>query len=105
MREGDVAKLLRAAREGYDAVLLDVDNGPKGLVCDTNNWLYSEEGLSAAFTALRSGGILAVWAADPCPEFRMGLRKAGFEVQEHRIRVHAEGCNVQDSIWIAKRPA
>ena len=105
VREGDVAKSLRAEREGYDAVLLDVDNGPKGLVCDTNNWLYSEEGLSAAFTALRPGGILSVWSAAPCPEFRMGLCKTGFDVREHRIRVDAEGCGVQDSIWIAERPA
>jgi len=105
VREVDIARILQTEREEYDAVLLDVDNGPEGLVHDANNWLYSEDGLSAAFTALRPGGILAVWSAGPDKAFRMRLRKTGFETEENRIRVQTKHCDANDMIWIAKRPA
>ena len=104
VREVDVARILQTEREEYDAVLLDVDNGPEGLVHDANNWLYTEDGLSAAFTALRPGGILAVWSASPDKAFRMRLRKTGFETEENRIRVQVKHWDAHDTIWIAKRP-
>jgi spermidine synthase len=105
VREGDIARILRAERAEFDAILLDVDNGPKGLVREANNWLYSEEGLSAAFAALRPEGILAVWSAGPDRSFHMRLRKTGFEAEENRIHVQVKRCQVRDTIWIAKRPA
>ncbi|MEN9717262.1 MAG: hypothetical protein RIQ99_140, partial [Pseudomonadota bacterium] len=61
--EDDVAMLLDAAIEGYDCILLDVDNGPEGLTRPINDWLYSEEGLVTACRALRPGGVLAIWSA------------------------------------------
>ena len=105
VREADVARVLQTEEEAYDAVLLDVDNGPEGLVRDSNNWLYSEDGLAAAFTALRPGGILAVWSSGPDKAFRMRLLKLGFTVREERTPVEASRPDTHHIIWIAKRPA
>jgi spermidine synthase len=86
VREGDVARIIEAARQAYDAILLDVDNGPEGLTRKDNDWLYGMDGLNAAYTALRGGGVLAVWSAGPDQKFLQRLRKVGFEVQEVRVR-------------------
>jgi len=88
VREGDVARILSAEQQVYDAILLDVDNGPEGLTRKENDWLYGVNGLNAAYTALRPGGVLAVWSAGPDPEFLQRLRKVGFEVDEVRVRAH-----------------
>jgi len=102
VREGDVAKLLRAQRGGYDAILLDVDNGPKGLTRKKNDWLYSTDGLYEAYEALRPEGILAVWSAAPSRNFMARLRKIGFKVQQSRV---PEQDNKGDlhAIWLAER--
>lgn len=76
----DVAMLIDAARGAYDAILLDVDNGPEGLTRRVNDWLYSREGLDAAMAALRPDGILAIWSATPDAAFSALLSKAGFAV-------------------------
>jgi spermidine synthase len=76
----DVAMLIDSARGGYDAILLDVDNGPEGLTRMINGWLYSPDGLEAASLALRPGGILAVWSAFEDPAFVELLEQAGFTV-------------------------
>lgn len=100
--EGDVTKILKSERQGYHAILLDVDNGPNGLTHESNNWLYSHAGLEASFKALRSGGILAVWSAGPDVRFTKRLRQTGFTVEE--ISVHAHGKKGGKClIWIAKR--
>ena len=102
VREGDVARLLKSARSAFDAILLDVDNGPEGLTHKDNDWLYAESGLNAAYTALRPQGILAVWSAGPAQDFRQRLRKAGFDVEE--LRVHAHGNKgTRHVIWFARR--
>ncbi|MBF9152498.1 spermidine synthase [Novosphingobium jiangmenense] len=77
----DVAMLIDAARDAYDAILLDVDNGPEGLTRALNGWLYSRDGLQAAARALRPGGILAVWSAFQDPAFVALLGEAGFTVE------------------------
>lgn len=77
----DVAMLIDAACGGYDAILLDVDNGPEGLTRSVNDWLYSESGLQAASRALRPGGILAVWSAFKDKAFVALLEKTGFAVE------------------------
>ena len=68
LRQGDVAKLLKTERRAYDAILLDVDNGPEGLTHKKNNWLYTIDGLTASYTSLRPKGILAVWSARSRPQ-------------------------------------
>jgi spermidine synthase len=102
VREGDVAKLMRAHRQRYDAILLDVDNGPNGLTRKKNDWLYSTDGLTEAYQSLRPRGILAVWSAATSRNFMERLRKVGFKVKQSRV---AEQDNKGDlhAIWIAER--
>jgi len=102
VREGDIARLLTAGPRVYDAILLDVDNGPEGLTRRQNDWLYGTDGLNAAYAALRPGGVLAVWSAGPAPEFMPRLRKVGFEVEETRVRAHG-GKGARHLIWFARR--
>lgn len=102
VRTGDVARVLQHAQQAYDAILLDVDNGPEGLTRSENDWLYHMDGLSAAYAALRPQGVLAVWSAGPDADFRQRLRKAGFAVDE--VRVHAHGTKgARHVIWFARR--
>lgn len=79
--QDDVAILLEAASEGYDCILLDVDNGPEGLTRPVNDWLYSAEGLITARRALRPGGILAIWSATHDDSFAGRLARKGFSVR------------------------
>jgi len=102
VREGDVAKQLRGQRQAFDAILLDVDNGPKGLTRKKNDWLYSSDGLTAAYEALRPQGVLAVWSAASSRNFMERLRKVGFKVRQSRV---PEQDNQGDlhAIWLAER--
>jgi spermidine synthase len=83
---GDVALILRSSREQFDAVLLDVDNGPAAFAASNNAGLYDERGVADARGALKSGGALAVWAVREDREFVERLRKGGFDVQVRRVR-------------------
>lgn len=99
----DVAVLIDAAREGYDAILLDVDNGPSGLTRRLNDHLYSQSGLGAAMAALKPKGILAVWSAEPEPDFPAQLKDAGFEVTEVLVAL-PNGEDAHHVIWFAQKP-
>jgi len=102
VREGDVARIIKAEPQAYDAILLDVDNGPEGLTREQNDWLYGMNGLTAAYAALRPQGVLAVWSAGPDRDFMQRLRKLGFEVDE--VRVRARGSKgARHVIWFARR--
>jgi spermidine synthase len=98
----DVTLLLQEEAVGFDAIVLDVDNGPDGLTRASNQWLYSKAGLLAAFRALRSGGALAIWSAGPDKAFTRRLREVGFVVEEIPIRAHA-GKGARHMIWMARR--
>jgi len=100
----DVAMLIGTAREAYDAVLLDVDNGPEGLTRRLNDDLYGENGLKAAMDALTPGGILAVWSATPEPAFNVQLEKAGFEVEEVNVRAQIGNKVDHHLIWFCRKP-
>ncbi|MDA3903031.1 MAG: hypothetical protein PF441_06235 [Desulfuromusa sp.] len=102
VHEGDVAKILRAERQAFDAILLDVDNGPEGLTRKKNNWLYSMDGLTESYTALRPEGILAVWSAGPDRNFMERLRKVGFTVKQVRVRAAGKKGDLH-AIWLAER--
>jgi spermidine synthase len=105
VREIDVATVLRAERCAYDAILLDVDNGPEGITRTGNNWLYGRAGLSAASKTLRPGGVLAVWSASPDPAFARRLRATGFAVDEIAMRARGYARGVRHTIWIAQPEA
>ncbi|BDP41843.1 hypothetical protein DAETH_18120 [Deinococcus aetherius] len=101
---GDVAELLRTREAAFDAVLLDVDNGPEGMTHQANSWLYSPGGLAAARRTLRPGGVLAVWSATPDPRFTNRLRRAGFRVEVRTARARP-GKGAHHTIWLAHAPA
>ena len=102
LRMGDVAEAILLAPEPLDAILLDVDNGPDGLVREDNNLLYRKVGLHNARKALRPGGILAVWSAWKDPKFAQRLVDVGFEVEEVEVRARANGKGPRHVIWFAR---
>lgn len=97
---GDVADLIRKEPAGFDAIMMDVDNGPEALVRIENNWLYSDTGLRATRAALRPRGVLAVWSVSPDRPFTQKLKQAGFKVHEHTVRPHRAGKGPRHHIWI-----
>ena len=104
IREADVGVLIRAAPARYDAILLDVDNGPEGLSRQANDSLYDFAGLAAARAALRPGGVLAVWSSGPDAQFTRRLKQSGFAVDEVKVRAHAKR-GARHVIWIAANPS
>jgi spermidine synthase len=103
LRVEDVGVILREARADYDAILLDVDNGPDGLTAAANGGLYDARGLATARAALRSGGVLAVWSAYRDAAFAARLRGAGFAVEEKTVRAHRGKKGAKHVIWLAAR--
>ncbi|MGD9912987.1 MAG: hypothetical protein AB7S80_02820 [Rhizobiaceae bacterium] len=101
--ETDVAEPIRNSE--WDAILLDVDNGPDGLSRAGNDRLYSHAGLSAARNALTQGGVLAVWSAAPDRHFAQRLRVTGFAVEEVKVRAHAGRSGARHVIWLATKAA
>jgi spermidine synthase len=98
----DVGAAIDAGRGTYDAILLDVDNGPDGLTRPGNNSLYTLRGLDRARLALRSGGVLAVWSAAPDAAFTRRLNNARFAVDEVRVRARDNGKGPIHTIWFAR---
>jgi len=97
----DVAPIIAGSRGEYDAILLDVDNGPDGLVREGNDAIYSPSGLRAARDALAPGGVLAIWSAGPDPAFTRRLQKARFAVEEVKVSSRGNGKGPKHVIWFA----
>ena len=100
---GDVADSIAGEAGTLDAILLDVDNGPDGIVRRGNDRLYSPRGLAVAKAALRPGGVLAVWSAAPDARFAQRLRDAGFAVEEVAVRARANGKGPRHVIWFGRK--
>ena len=102
----DVAALIDDAIDGttprYDAILLDVDNGPDGIVRDANDRLYTRTGIGKARDALNPGGVLAVWSAAPDPAFARRLRDSGMAVEERTVRARPNNKGPRHTIWFAE---
>ena len=98
---GDVVKVIDTSPGTFDAILLDVDNGPDGLVRPDNNRLYSRRGLATAGEALRPGGVLAIWSAARDERFVRRLHEAGFAVDEITVRARSNGKGAKHVIWFA----
>lgn len=99
----DVAQVLKANVRGFDAILLDVDNGPEGMTMAANDKLYSKLGLLSAIEALKADGILAVWSAAPAPFFTRRLHQSGLHVEEHIVRARPNGRGERHMIWLASK--
>ena len=97
---GDVREQIRG-QGVWDAILLDVDNGPEGLTRRANDSLYDTPGLAAAREALKSGGVLAVWSSAPHAVFSKRVRNAGFEVEEQKVKAGPGRRKASHVIWLA----
>lgn len=100
---GDVAKVIRKATQDFDAILLDVDNGPKAPSQRGNGWLYTPGGLAATHRALRPGGALAVWSVDDESGFERQLRAAGFQPSTHFVTAHGTR-GKRHTVYVGRRP-
>ena len=99
----DVAALLRSRRCQFDAVLLDVDNGPAAFTASNNAGLYDDRGIAAARAALKGDGVLAVWAAQEDRKFEERLRRGGFNVQVQRLRGRLKRGGPRHTIFLSQK--
>jgi len=104
IRLGDVGTAL-VGEQLYDAILLDVDNGPEGLTRDSNQQLYSVKSLRRTMGTLRPRGVLAVWSSHTSAPFTKRLRTAGYQVSEEKVRARGKKGGERHHIWLATRPA
>jgi spermidine synthase len=101
IRQADVVDVIRSHPSAFDAILLDVDNGPEGLIRKANDALYNLKGLKIIRRALRPGGVLAVWSSGPNPSFTKRLGAAGFDVNEVGVRATTKRSGAHHVIWFA----
>ena len=101
----DVVEVIASHPAAFDAILLDVDNGPEGLIRKANDALYDLKGLNAIRRALRPGGVLAVWSSGPDPSFTKRLRDTGFDVNEVAVRAATKRSGARHVIWFATKSA
>jgi spermidine synthase len=101
--EGDVGALIRSSNSTFDAILLDVDNGPDGLTRTANDSLYDHAGLKASRTALTPGGVLAVWSSGPDTSFTKRLKDAGFAAEAVNTRANGKRGGARHVIWLARK--
>lgn len=99
---GDVAELFKAKQPEYDAILLDVDNGPEGFTHGDNNNIYSLSSLAAIRQTLKPKGMLAVWSAYHDPKFTTQLKKAKYKVETKTVRAH-NGKGSKHTIYLAQK--
>ena len=100
---GDVAKRIASVRDHFDAILLDVDNGPDALAHDHNDSLYGLGGLRAAHRALRAGGVHGVWSYSDAGSFSKVLRRAGFEARVEKVDNRGRDRGRSHAIWLGRR--
>ncbi|MDB5605050.1 MAG: spermidine synthase [Bradyrhizobium sp.] len=103
IRQADVVDVIQSSPSAFDAILLDVDNGPEGLIRKANDALYDLKGLKTIRRALRPGGVLAVWSSGPNASFSKQLRAAGFDVNEVGVRATTKRSGAHHVIWFAIR--
>ncbi len=99
----DVLVTLSSRRDQFDAVLLDVDNGPAALAASNNDELYNHRGIAAARTALKKEGVLAIWAAQDDRKFEQQLRDARFNVQLHHPRGRLKKGGPRHTIFLSRK--
>jgi spermidine synthase len=103
IRQADVIEVIKSQTKAFDAILLDVDNGPEGLIRKANDALYDAKGLQAIHRALRPAGVLAVWSSGPNAKFTKRLHDAGFAVNEVAVRATTKRSGARHVIWFATK--
>ena len=103
VEEEDVAETIRKEESAWNAILLDVDNGPDGLTRKANDRLYDRSGLKTSFSALRPGGILAVWSSGADEAFTRRLKQCGFQTETVTVRARRPGKGARHTIWLAAK--
>jgi spermidine synthase len=103
LRVGDVVDHIARSRQAFDAILLDVDNGPGALIHAANGRLYDEAGVRSCRRALRPGGVLAVWSTGPDPSYVRRLARAGLEAEQRRVPARAEPKGTRHVIFLGRR--
>ena len=102
LKTGDVVGLISSSRNRFDAILLDIDNGPSAMTNSANRRLYSYEGIMACRHALREQGCLAVWSAEPSKKFeRLMVGGCGFHVRRYRIPAYKGSKSQSHFVWVA----
>lgn len=99
----DVGAVMRRERDGFDAIMLDVDNGPEGFTRESNDALYGRKGITTAFNSLRAGGVLTVWSATPSKAFGEHLERQNFMVQTITTRSRNAEKGAYHTVWFAVR--
>jgi spermidine synthase len=102
MVHADVIDVLRANRNGFDAIMLDTDNGPDGQLMSENTPLYAAYGIADSIAALRAGGLLVYWSVGDDPKFATALRRAGLAVERLRVRAHATA-GPKHTLYVTRR--
>jgi spermidine synthase len=105
LQQGDVGGRIAEAKGAYDAILLDVDNGPSALAHAGNTRLYAPKGVRACAEALRAGGVLAVWSAGPDERYRERLERAGLEVSEVIVPARGDAGGMRHTVIVGRKPA
>jgi len=104
IQQEDVAETISSKKSAWDAILLDVDNGPDGLTRTANDRLYGMSGLKNVLWALRSGGILSIWSSGTDETFTRRLKRCGFKTEVVHVRARPSGKGARHIIWIATKP-
>ena len=99
----DVVNIINNNKSAFDAILLDVDNGPDSLTQEENDELYSMSGISVIHRALRPGGVVAVWSSSPDTGFTQRLNRSSFNVIEKKVRGRTQKKGPVHTIWIATK--
>jgi spermidine synthase len=102
--EEDVVETIKKTEYGWNAILLDVDNGPDGLTRKANDRLYGRSGLKTSFSALRPGGILAIWSSGANEPFTRLLKQCGFRTETVTVPARKSGKGGRHTIWLAQKP-
>lgn len=103
VRQEDVAKTITREKSIWDAIILDVDNGPDGLTRKVNDRLYGLSGLKNAFLALRTGGVLSIWSSGTDEQFTSRLEQCRFQTEIVTVRARKPGKGARHTIWLATK--
>jgi len=101
LKTGDIVELISRSRDRFDAILLDIDNGPSAMTDSSNRRLYYREGILACRRALRKQGCLAVWSAEPSKKFEQILMSCSFHVRRFRVPAYKGSKSQSRFVWVA----